>query len=202
MQVLWSLYGPGGLLLTIQVRCGIVAARYRTLRDLAEKAGHSPASLADALGVDETTIYRHWVADDWLDRMQSHAIRKLMAVVPGIDQEYSRSVVQERVDQLIREGAAAGFEISEAAFTQAIEQAGIVPQFLCSATEAGLNILKGDQERSVRKLRSCWGRPPKEGVYARAGDACGRVGAGPRHGRCMPSMAVPARRRSSRTTPR
>jgi hypothetical protein len=171
MQVLWSLYGPGELLPTFRVRCEIVAGRYRTLRDLAEKAGHSPASLADALGVDETTIYRHWVADDWLDRMQSHAIRKLMAVVPGIDQEYSRSVVQERVDQLINEGAAAGFEISGEAFSQAIERADIVPQFLCSATEAGLSILKGDQERSVRKLRSCWGRAQTWALHAIYGSA-------------------------------
>jgi len=171
MQVLWSLYGPGELLPIFLVRYKIVAARYRTLRDLAEKAGHSPASLADALGVDETTIYRHWVADDWLDRMQSHAIRKLMAVVPGIDQEYSRSVVQERVDQLIKEGAAAGFEISGAAFSQAIEQAAIVPQFLCSATEAGLSILKGDTDRSVRKLRSCWGRPQTWALHAIYGSA-------------------------------
>jgi len=171
MQVFWSLYGQCELLPTIRVRCEIVSARYRTLRYLAEQAGHSPASLADALGVDETTIYRHWVADDWLDRMQSHAIRRLMAVVPGVDQEYSRSVVQERVDQLIREGAADGFEISGAAFAQAVEQAGIVPQFLCSAVEAGLSIVKGDQERSVRKLRSCWGRAQTTALHAVYGSA-------------------------------
>jgi hypothetical protein len=147
-----------------------VATRYRTLRDLAERAGHSPASLADALGVDETTIYRHWVADDWLDRMQSHAIRKLMAVVPGVDLEYSRSVVQERVDQLISEGQAAGFQVSGAAFAEAVEHAHMVPQFLCSAIEAGLSVMKGDLERSVRKLR-CWGREQTWALHAVYGSA-------------------------------
>jgi hypothetical protein len=135
-----------------------VRRRHSTLRDLAEACGHSPASLASAVGVDETTIYRHWVEDDWPNRIRSDVIRKLMAVVPGVETEYSRSVVDERIEQLLREASAAGLTINRDTLTSAVDRRVIVPQFLCSALESAISIVNEDQDRSVRSLRSCWGR--------------------------------------------
>lgn len=135
-----------------------MARQHRTLRDLGEACGHSPASLASAVGVDETTIYRHWVEDDWLNRMRSDVIRKLMAVVPGVDTEYSRSVVDERIEQLLTEATRAGIEVNHMPLIGARDYGKIVPQFLCSALEAAISIIKEDQDRAIRSLRSCWGR--------------------------------------------
>lgn len=132
--------------------------RHSTLRDLAEACGHSPASLASAVGVDETTIYRHWVEEDWPNHIRADVIRKLMAVVPGVETEYSRSVVDERIEQLLAEATRAGVEVKRLPLVGVMEHHQIVPQFLCSALEAAISIIKEDQDRAIRSLRSCWGR--------------------------------------------
>jgi hypothetical protein len=136
----------------------VARRRHSTLRDLAEACGHSPASLASAVGVDETTIYRHWVEEDWPNHIRADVIRKLMAVVPGVETEYSRSVVDERIEQLLTEATRAGVEVNRLPLIGAMQHHKIVPQFLCSALEAAISIMKEDQDRAIRSLRSCWGR--------------------------------------------
>ena len=92
----------------------------------------------------------------------------LLAILksPCVETEYSRSVIDERIEQLLTEASSTGMEIDYHSLITAVDRREIVPQFLCSALEAAISIVKQDQSRSIRSLRSCWGREQARAVDA------------------------------------
>jgi transcriptional regulator with XRE-family HTH domain len=133
--------------------------RGELLQDAAKAAGFTQESLAKLVGVDKTTISRLWVDPEWLDRIKSPTLKRLIAVIPGLDSVLTLSSLADRREHLKQGLLPAGIRIDDDALDAAIDEAGVPPQFLLTALEAAAHLLNENKDAAISALRACWGRP-------------------------------------------
>jgi hypothetical protein len=96
----------------------------------------------------------------------------LVASVPGIAEYFASHSVLARRNSLIRQLEAEGLVVNRPALLLSAD-ADVPPQYLISALEAALSIMRGDERRACSYLARFWGLQPDralESLYATEGD--------------------------------
>lgn len=132
--------------------------RTRTLRDLAVTQGFTAESLAQVLKVDKATIYRHWVSNDWVEKISARVLRHLASVLEGVDTAVIESAIAERHSEVVRKFNQIDHPLDVTAIEAATEKLGLAPQHMCTALEACLAVLKQDLQKAEVLLLPLWGK--------------------------------------------
>lgn len=129
-----------------------------TLRDLAGRTGFTVDSLAHVVSVNRSTLYRLWVDPEWVDKVGAKTLRRLIGVLPGVDEEVGATVLAERRSDLLQGLEALGQPVDEVSLDAAMDKVGVRPHFLYTGLEAVFHLLREERNEAVRCLRACWGR--------------------------------------------
>lgn len=126
------------------------------LCDIAESSAFSMADVAFISGLEESTVYRLWDKDDWLDKVRGRSLQALIAAVPGLGEYVARFSVLSRRRKLIEDLASEGLHVSESAIAKCVAD-GIPEPYLSTALQAAIHIMRGDGPQVSSYLARFWG---------------------------------------------
>lgn len=147
-------------------------AKPQPLSKVTEGAGFTMSDVAFVSGLDESTISRLWDDPRWLDRVSGRSLQSLAASVPGVAEYFASHSVLARRDGLIRQLEAEGLMVNRQALLLSATT-DIPHQYLISALEAALSIMRGDERRACSYLARFWGLQQNralESLYATNGN--------------------------------
>lgn len=129
-----------------------------TLSELARRWGLTLADVAFLAGLEESTVSRLWVADDWMDRIKGKTLRSILTVVPGVAEYMAGDALRRRRQRLIDELGEVGLQVDPQSFRHFVSDQKIPEQILDTALEAALRVMHGDPHDAARHLARFWNR--------------------------------------------
>lgn len=128
----------------------------QTLSEIAERSGFSMSDVAFVADLEESTVYRLWDSPEWLDKISGRVLQALIATVPDVGDYVAHFAVLSRRGKLIDDLAGEGLEVNEVVYKQCIAD-GIPEQYLSTALEAAVLIMRGESSKANAYLARFWG---------------------------------------------
>ncbi len=128
----------------------------QSLAKVTEEAGFTMSDVAFVSDLDESTISRLWDDPYWLDRVRGRSLQALVASVPGVAEYFASYSVLSRRNMLISRLETEGLKINHQALRLS-SKPGVPHQYLISALEAALSIMRGDASRAAALVARFWG---------------------------------------------
>ncbi|MGL6233763.1 MAG: hypothetical protein ACRC20_00315 [Segniliparus sp.] len=154
---------------------------YPTLAEIAAQSGLSLVDVAFFANMDESTVSRLWVEDDWLDRVKGKTLQSLIAVLPGVAESMVGHVLKQRRSVLVEELQDVGLVVDFESFRKLVREERIPEQRLAAVLETALNVMRKDPQKSAAYLSRFWGRKQDEALgYLWKNGAAGGLFADPR----------------------
>ena len=142
------------------------------LSKVTEDAGFTMSDVAFVASLDESTVSRLWDDPKWLDRISGRSLQALAASVPGVAEYFASHSVLARRDSLLKQLEAEGLVVNRPALLLSANT-DVPHQYLISALEAALSIMRGDERRACSYLARFWGLQQNQALqslYATKGD--------------------------------
>ncbi|MEO3827397.1 hypothetical protein [Actinomadura sp. B10D3] len=127
----------------------------KSLSDITKDMGLNMSDVAAFSGLDESTIFRLWDNEEWLDRVSGRSLQSLMSSVPGIAEYSMAHAVRKRRDGLVADLQREGLAVDLAA----LENSPVAKQHLLNALEAAVHIMRGQATQKTSSfIARFWGR--------------------------------------------
>ncbi|MGI8447657.1 MAG: hypothetical protein ACR2MP_10870 [Streptosporangiaceae bacterium] len=126
------------------------------LSDIADSSAFSMADVAFISGLEESTVYRLWDKQDWLDKVSGRSLQALIATVPGLGDYIAQFSVLSRRRKLIDNLATEGLRVNESAITRCVAD-GIPEPYIGAALQAAIHIMRGENSKASSYLARFWG---------------------------------------------
>ncbi|MFI6171673.1 hypothetical protein ACIBCN_33180 [Nocardia sp. NPDC051052] len=130
----------------------------KTLAEIAGGAGMTIADVAFLAGLDESTVSRLWTEPMWLDRVRGRTLQAIIGAVPGVAELLVDYALARRRRRLIDSLAREGLQVREDIFQYLVTAEGMPEQWVSSALEAALHIMRRDDKKAAACLTRFWGR--------------------------------------------
>lgn len=130
-----------------------------TLSEISESAAFSMSDVAFIAGLEESTVYRLWDNPSWLEKVSGKSLQALIATVPGLGDYVATHAIQSRQSRLIENLTVEGLDVDEEAIRKYVQN-GIPQQYLTTALQAAVHIMRGDDKQINSYLARFWG--PKQ----------------------------------------
>lgn len=142
------------------------------LSKVTEDAGFTMSDVAFVASLDESTVSRLWDDPKWLDRISGRSLQALAASVPGVAEYFASHSVLSRRESLLKQLEAEGLVVNRPALLLSTNT-DVPHQYLISALEAALSIMRGEERRACSYLARFWGLQQNQALqslYATKGD--------------------------------
>ncbi|POM27613.1 hypothetical protein BTM25_20290 [Actinomadura rubteroloni] len=127
----------------------------KPLSEIAAEVGLNISDVAAFSGLDESTVFRLWENQHWLERASGRSLQTLISSVPGIAEYVTTHSVVKRRESLVADLDAAGLTVD----LTVLRSSTVAQQHLLNALEAGLQIMRGEKPPRVASyLARFWGR--------------------------------------------
>ena len=126
------------------------------LSKVTEDAGFTMSDVAFVASLDESTVSRLWDDPKWLDRISGRSLQALAASVPGVAEYFASHSVLSRRESLLKQLEAEGLVVNRPALLLSTNT-DVPHQYLISALEAALSIMRGEERRACSYLARFWG---------------------------------------------
>jgi hypothetical protein len=134
-----------------------MAPEPRSLREVTEESGFTPADVAYLTKLDESTICRMWDQVDWLDRVKGQSLQALIASVPGVGTYVCEYSLAARRGRLVNDLADGGLHVDVGTFQDLVSTGRVVEQHLANALEAAAHVMRRDLRHAAAHLARFWG---------------------------------------------
>ncbi|MBW8481717.1 hypothetical protein [Actinomadura parmotrematis] len=133
----------------------MTASEPRPLSEIAGDIGLNMSDVALFSGLDESTVFRLWDNDAWLDRISGRSLQSLISSIPGVAEYSTAHSVLKRRETLVDDLAGEGLVVN----AEALDASPVAPQHLLNALEAALLIVRDAPVQKVSSyLARFWGR--------------------------------------------
>lgn len=129
----------------------------RALSEIAEASGFSMSDVAFISGLEESTVSRLWDNLGWLDKISGRSLQALIASVPQVGAYVAMYSTLARRQTLISELATEGLVVDESAIERCVKD-GIPEQYLATALQSAVHIMRGDGAKASSYLARFWGK--------------------------------------------
>ena len=130
----------------------------RCLREIAESLSFSIADVAYLSGLEESTISRLWNDPGWLDKISGKSLQALIFVLPGVAEIMTNYPLAVRRERILKEFAKLGVGVNRPAIKHLIAIGAVPEQFVGTALETGLHVLRGNDREAAGHLSRFWAR--------------------------------------------
>lgn len=130
----------------------------KCLREVAESLGFNIADVAYLSGLEESTISRLWDDLEWLEKIHGKSLQALISVLPGVAEVMTNHPLAVRRERILREYAKIGVGVNRPAIKHIIAIGAVSEQFVGTALDTGLHVLRGNDHEAAGHLSRFWGR--------------------------------------------
>jgi hypothetical protein len=130
----------------------------RSLREIAESLSFNIADVAYLSDLEESTISRLWDDPDWLDKIRGKTLQAIISVLPGVAELVTSYPLAVRRERILREYGKLGVGVNRPSIKHLIALGAIPEQFIGTALETGLFVLRGEDQEAAKHLSRFWAR--------------------------------------------
>jgi hypothetical protein len=130
----------------------------RSLREIAETLSFNIADVAYLSGLEESTISRLWNDPDWLEKIRGKTLQAIISVLPGVAELVTSYPLAVRRERILGEYGKLGVGVNRPAIKHLIALGAVPEQFIGTALETGLHVLRGEDQEAAKHLSRFWAR--------------------------------------------